>query len=204
MPCCVLGHGVFDTFGSTRYVFCKIPTPIGKPNPHKCSMFRQCSGCTICRMRAEDDSKGFLAPRPLGETNFQRRRGLRFPVKSADGHRIEIYLLGRYSRYKPGEVARATKLYQSDVGRSVLANRGWIFQEQVVARRRLHFGKHQMYWVCRETSFAEDGTSLHLYLPGWPTWSNRSPPSPDAVAHFEAAEEVVLTATWQRRVWVEL
>jgi hypothetical protein len=37
--------------------------------------------------------------------------------------------------------------------------------------RRLHFGSHQIYWVCRQACEAEDGTNLRPVLPKWFKWS---------------------------------
>jgi hypothetical protein len=54
---------------------------------------------------------------------------------------------------------------------SILSSRGWIFQEQVVSSRQLHFvGQHQMYWMCEELFEAEDGTSLSSTVPPWFKW----------------------------------
>jgi len=36
-----------------------------------------------------------------------------------------------------------------------LLSRGWVYQEQWLSRRTLHFGKHEIVWVCNETSACE-------------------------------------------------
>lgn len=48
-------------------------------------------------------------------------------------------------------------LFPTNIETSYLSDRGWIFQERVLSRRILHFGKDQMFWECNDGSFAEDG-----------------------------------------------
>jgi hypothetical protein len=40
---------------------------------------------------------------------------------------------------------------------SVLFERGWILQEQILSRRTVYFTKDQMIWQCHTTTWAEDG-----------------------------------------------
>ncbi|KAH9207550.1 heterokaryon incompatibility protein-domain-containing protein, partial [Leptodontidium sp. 2 PMI_412] len=40
-----------------------------------------------------------------------------------------------------------------------LNKRGWVLQENIFARRTVHFASNQVYWECHETFMGEDNTS---------------------------------------------
>lgn len=122
---------------------------------------------------AANDDRGFLGPRQSDK--FYRRKGLDLRMRTSDGALLTVTLLERYSRYKFAPPAKTLDLFQSDIVSSILARRGWIFQEQIVSRRQLHFGKHQMYWICAEDCRAEDGTFLASGMPKWYRWSYKTP-----------------------------
>lgn len=42
-----------------------------------------------------------------------------------------------------------------DLDQSVLASRGWIFQERFLSARTIHFSAEQMHWECRQTEASE-------------------------------------------------
>lgn len=41
-----------------------------------------------------------------------------------------------------------------------LNKRGWVLQENIFARRTVHFASNQVYWECHETFMGEDNTSV--------------------------------------------
>ncbi|KAH7132348.1 heterokaryon incompatibility protein-domain-containing protein [Dendryphion nanum] len=132
---------------------------------------------TLFAEASENDDFEFLKPRVVN-SNFQQRKGVSLSLDNGNGTAVKVQALQRYSRYKPGIPAKATELFASDVIHSHLSNRGWIFQEQVISPRRLHFGHHQMYWVCEELFEAEDGTDLKQSAPAWLQWIfNKDHPS---------------------------
>jgi Heterokaryon incompatibility protein (HET) len=116
------------------------------------------SALTIFADCAKDDDDKFLKPRETG--NFQQRRGTSLIIGTSTGASVKIDVLERYSRYHAVLPAKSSELFQTDVAMSELSGRGWIFQEQVISSRRLHFGNHQMYWMCEESFKAEDGSDL--------------------------------------------
>ncbi len=103
---------------------------------------------TLFADSAADDAHSFLQPRktfpstPItikGETNTPIT--IRIRNAAEDG-----------SRYPKGA------LFEQDTQiASYLSKRAWILQEQLLSKRKLHFGKHQVYWVCRHGVIAEDG-----------------------------------------------
>lgn len=46
-------------------------------------------------------------------------------------------------------------LWKDEIANAPLNQRAWVFQERFLARRVLHFGKHQMGWECRELDALE-------------------------------------------------
>lgn len=52
---------------------------------------------------------------------------------------------------------------------SVLASRGWVFQEQLLSRANLHFGDHEVLFECMEMRACESLGSEQDYLIPW-TW----------------------------------
>ncbi|KLU91736.1 hypothetical protein MAPG_10685 [Magnaporthiopsis poae ATCC 64411] len=117
---------------------------------------------------AENDYGTFLKPRDQGR--FQSRRGSPLGVLDVSHRQIKSTIAERYSRYRPEKPAMAIDTFLSDTIQSHLSTRAWIYQEQVVSRRRIHFGRHQVYWSCGELCEAEDGTDLRPSLPGWYKW----------------------------------
>lgn len=53
---------------------------------------------------------------------------------------------------------RSTWAGIKEVTKSTLYNRGWVFQEVLLSRRRLNFCDSQVYWHCRQSFYSEDGT----------------------------------------------
>jgi len=46
-------------------------------------------------------------------------------------------------------------IWNAEIDDAPLNNRGWVFQERVLARRVLHFGQHQIGWECPELAALE-------------------------------------------------
>ncbi|KAF2182377.1 HET-domain-containing protein, partial [Zopfia rhizophila CBS 207.26] len=102
---------------------------------------------TIFADCGRDDDHGFLHLRPPAPST-----SVVVPVKP--GLKLELNL--RKSVDNDFKSVQKT-LFPTNVLSSYLADRGWIFQERVLSRRILHFGKDQMFWECTEGTFAEDG-----------------------------------------------
>jgi hypothetical protein len=47
------------------------------------------------------------------------------------------------------------RLWEDNVGSCPIQERGWVFQERVLAPRILHFGHDQLFWECREQRSCE-------------------------------------------------
>jgi serine/threonine protein kinase len=83
--------------------------------------------CVLAASNASTASEGFLSPRPqIDAVAFQRVTGPDFHVRD---------FIDDYDR---------------EVLSSLLYQRGWVFQEHVLARRTIHFGKTQTYLECGE------------------------------------------------------
>lgn len=112
---------------------------------------------TIFADNAIDDHHGFLTPRQaFPSTSIAIQRDNHTPVE------VMIRKSAPNAWKYTGD-----SLFTSDIQESShLSSRAWILQERILSRRKLHFGAHQLYWVCREKVLAEDG-----FTPS--TWSIR-------------------------------
>ncbi|MCJ1470535.1 hypothetical protein MMC07_009181 [Pseudocyphellaria aurata] len=54
-------------------------------------------------------------------------------------------------------VRRPLKDFEETVNSGPLNSRAWAFQERLLSRRILHYGKDQLHWECQETYLSEDG-----------------------------------------------
>jgi len=54
--------------------------------------------------------------------------------------------------------------FDKHVGEARLNKRGWVMQEQVLARRTIHFSANQTYWECGEGVYCENLTQLKSRL----------------------------------------
>ena len=109
---------------------------------------------TLFADRAEDDNHGFLAPREVfSSTSIPLRRENDSPVNI----RVRKSSTDTW-KYPQGA------LFTSDTKESSsLSERAWILQERILSRRKLHFGSHQVYWMCREHVVAEDGDVPNMW-----------------------------------------
>lgn len=61
-----------------------------------------------------------------------------------------------------------SNIWNDEIANAPLNQRGWVFQERVLARRVLHFGRCQMGWECNELE------ALEIFPSGLPTTSSLS------------------------------
>lgn len=54
-------------------------------------------------------------------------------------------------------IRRPLKSFEDSVNSGPLNSRAWVFQERLLSRRILHYGKDQLHWECQETCLSEDG-----------------------------------------------
>jgi hypothetical protein len=102
---------------------------------------------TIFADCGRDDDHGFLFSR-------ESFSGTDVTLLTEDGESVQLNL--RRSS-KSSFKSIQSSLFPTNVEPSYLSDRGWIFQERVLSRRILHFGKNQIFWECNEGTFAEDG-----------------------------------------------
>jgi hypothetical protein len=91
-------------------------------------------------------------------------------VNSSDGlyhsryaHNIRETKVNLYVRHHNDQVDRSASLVLEDTDRmwnrfvvqTAFHKRGWVFQERVLSPRVLHFGRHQLFWECRESQRQE-------------------------------------------------
>ncbi|KAK8024695.1 hypothetical protein PG990_002518 [Apiospora arundinis] len=96
--------------------------------------------CTLAASSAKSSTEGFMGPEP-GEKEAKTSPRTRLSRKVAtvatapDGS-PRLYL------------CRNIDNFRDDVEGSVLASRGWVFQERALSRRTIHFTSTQLYWEC--------------------------------------------------------
>lgn len=92
--------------------------------------------CTIAASSASSSLAGFLGPR-------QPRDTIRLATTSGP-----LYL------------AEAIDDFATDVEKSILNSRGWVFQERALSRRTIFFTSTQVYWECGDGVICETLTQL--------------------------------------------
>lgn len=101
--------------------------------------------CNISAIRSSyDTSLGLFGPRHMG-------LGLLFPFSTA------VESVTPYSGKYQTEFWNSwyDSLWIDEVDKAPLSNRGWVVQERFLARRTIHFTRHQIYWECLEYSRCE-------------------------------------------------
>ncbi|KXX75307.1 Heterokaryon incompatibility protein 6, OR allele [Madurella mycetomatis] len=96
--------------------------------------------CVVAASSAEDSTRGFLN-RIVDETQHD------YVLVNSASHG-EVYL------------TTAVDDFAGDVQNAVLNSRAWVFQERALARRTLHFTKHQTYFECGGGVRCETGTYM--------------------------------------------
>ncbi|KAK7949228.1 HET-domain-containing protein [Apiospora aurea] len=102
--------------------------------------------CTLAASSARSSTEGFLGPdgSEPREPRVTRRVAT---VTTPDGS--HLYL------------CRNLDNFYDDVEGSVLASRGWVFQERALSRRTIHFTSTQLYWECGKGVHCETLGKLH-------------------------------------------
>jgi hypothetical protein len=99
---------------------------------------------TIAATCAKDSSIGCFVPRPP-----RRYVSLSHTLKPGLNSQVLAFLL-------PVQKEAMNDFYIDMIGEP-LSNRAWGFQERMLPRRTLHYGKHQMYFECVEGFLGENG-----------------------------------------------
>ncbi|KAL2277522.1 hypothetical protein FJTKL_15438 [Diaporthe vaccinii] len=92
--------------------------------------------CTIAASSASSSLEGFLGPRPPRDT-------IRLATSSG-----------------PFYLAEAIDDFATDVEKSILSSRGWVFQERALSRRTIFFTSTQVYWECGDGVICESLAQL--------------------------------------------
>jgi hypothetical protein len=107
---------------------------------------------TISADSADDDDAGFLGKRvKFGE------EGGSLLVRDDEQSREYLEVRLRYKNQIPTATPAEGEIFEIDVLSSPLSKRAWITQERILSPRILHYGKHQVFWECWSSCFAEDG-----------------------------------------------
>lgn len=115
----------------------------------------------ICASWAEDQDGIFSKRSPLSHPRIQ--------ISSADGVSKE-YLLAR-------DLPMTS--WENKVLRSPLSRRGWVFQEQLLSLRNLHFCRDEVLFECFEMNSTETLGTIQDYPGNWiPLMSKKSLPHP--------------------------
>ncbi|KAK7920090.1 hypothetical protein PG985_008112 [Apiospora marii] len=101
--------------------------------------------CTLAASSAKSSTEGFLGPEDP-ELRIPRISRKTATVTTPDGS--HLYL------------CRSIDNFRDDVEDSVLASRGWVFQERALSRRTIHFTSTQLYWECGQGVHCETLTRL--------------------------------------------
>ncbi|KAK8078293.1 hypothetical protein PG996_004463 [Apiospora saccharicola] len=100
--------------------------------------------CTLAASSAESSIKGFTGD-PTGKMPRTSRKVAALTTPRGS----KLYL------------CRNIDNFQDHVEGSVLAKRGWVFQERALSRRTLHFTSTQLYWECGKGVHCETLGKLH-------------------------------------------
>ncbi|KAK4451246.1 heterokaryon incompatibility protein-domain-containing protein [Podospora aff. communis PSN243] len=98
------------------------------------------STCTIAAANSGDGEEGFLTNR-----NQYRVRPCRIPSPFKTGSKHSFKVMSQY----------LNKIHDKNVRNSEWFNRGWVFQERMLAPRLLIFTKTQVLWGCAKLQAAE-------------------------------------------------
>jgi len=97
----------------------------------------------------KDDNAGFLFPR------MNTLPSMSLPIQTADPNKSLMIHIRQTARNSYGFVQKS--LFEANVESAYLSDRAWIFQERILSKRLLHFGRDQIFWECNAATIAEDG-----------------------------------------------
>ncbi|KAK8863433.1 HET-domain-containing protein [Apiospora arundinis] len=100
--------------------------------------------CTLAASSAESSIMGFTGD-PTGRKPRARRKVATLTTPGGS----QLYL------------CRSIDNFRDHVEGSILASRGWVFQERALSRRTLHFTSTQLYWECGKGVHCETLGKLH-------------------------------------------
>jgi hypothetical protein len=100
-----------------------------------------CSYCNISASDAEDGAQGLFRSR--GPSTLEK---IVFEIRCLEDD-------GRSASRE--YVVQDRDLWKDNVTQSIITERGWVFQERLLARRVLHFAYDQIFWECRHHSACE-------------------------------------------------
>lgn len=125
----------------------------------------------ISATAAEDSDAGLFV---------QRDPKLVMPIKVTISEPGSPFNPGSYHILDP-------QIWSAGVSEAPLNSRGWVFQERLLARRVLHFGRNQLYFECHQQDACE---SFPLGLPTIPTYAFRDlGAAPNG--HFKSLDPVI-------------
>ncbi|KAI9878174.1 MAG: hypothetical protein M1830_001711 [Pleopsidium flavum] len=104
---------------------------------------------TISADGARDSSEGCFLPRTP-----QPFDSARLNLQLKDGNPCTIFFGPRLPTYN-GAI-------RGGIDGVPLNDRGWTLQERLLSRRVLHYGKHEMFWECQESSVFEYGKRTEI------------------------------------------
>ncbi|OCL14519.1 HET-domain-containing protein [Glonium stellatum] len=104
---------------------------------------------TIAATSAKDSSFGCFTPRPP-------KRYVSIDYTPKEG------ISGQTLAFLPPIQKEALTDFYITMKEEPLTKRAWALQERVLARRTLHFGKHQMYFECCNSLLGENGLRFEL------------------------------------------
>jgi hypothetical protein len=71
-------------------------------------------------------------------------------------------IIGHMNIAHPWEISdnafEGSSTFEVELRTNAWGSRAWVMQERLLSRRIVHFGRHQIYWECQETTKNEDGT----------------------------------------------
>jgi hypothetical protein len=143
-------------------------------------------------------------PDSSGGLFFERssKRYLRLPFKTAGG--IEGHVL----IFPLNKAKEFIKSYRIEMRSEPLAERAWVLQERVLARRVIHFASDQICFECLEGSLYEDGLqlpdryySVYLKQPTEAITGEERGPQASTLRHLRRTNNT-LKDHWNALLWV--
>jgi hypothetical protein len=115
--------------------------------------------CTITALGAQHADDGlFLSGNrvPLLREDLRSTKEALLPCITTKGEVVGHVSLSIWPRFQ----CESKNSEFEDFMESRWAKRGWVLQERLLSRRMVCFGRRQIYWMCMEKRFNEDGTHI--------------------------------------------